>query len=278
MNNTKVDVRIKMLSPLMHYGDERLGTMQIMRTNKFLYKGEFIDVPVYSGNGFRGQFRRVAMRDYLEKLGIAEEGISEKLYYTLFTGGSLTGGARYEEVGDRLHLRKMCPPLALLGSAIGDKIIQGKMKSAIFQPVCKEMQDYTGIESDISFYDMLEEVFYTRKDDLKSVTYNIKEEEEKKKKDNPVQMKYEAQCLASGSELVGTIIIENSNKVEESLLQATLKKIEEVPFIGGKSAAGHGKIELDYEKLEDKETYYNYLEENKEEIRTWLRELEGALK
>lgn len=278
MNNTKVDINIKLLSPLMHYGDERLGTMQIMRTNKFLYKGEFIDIPVYSGNGFRGQFRRIAMRDFLDKIGLAEEGISEKLYYTLFTGGSLTGGSRYEEIGNRMYLRKMCPPLALLGSAIGDQIIQGKMKSAIFLPICKETVEYTGKESDISFYDMLEDIFYTRKDDLKSVTYNINKDQEGKKNDNPVQMKYEAQCLSAGTELTGTIIIENSDKVEESMLNATLKKIKEIPFIGGKSAAGHGKISLSFDELESEEVYYNYLEENKDEIRQWVRDLEGALK
>lgn len=277
MNNIKIDINMKLLSPLSHFGDERLGTMQIMRTNKFLYNGEFIDIPVYSGNAFRGQFRRIAMRDYLERIGIAEEGISEKLYYALFTGGSLTSSTRYEEVGGRRYLRKMCPPLALLGSALGDKILQGKMKSAIFLPVCKETQDFTGIESDESFYDMLEEVFYTRKDDLKSVQYNINQEE-KKKKDDPVQMKYEMQCLSAGTELTGTIVVENVNKVEESMLNSTLKKLQEVPYIGGKSAAGHGKVDIKYEELESEKTYYNYLEENKEEIRTWIRELEGVLK
>lgn len=278
MNNIKIDVRMKLLSPLSHFGDERLGTMQIMRTNKFLYNGEFIDIPVYSGNGFRGQFRRIAMRDYLERLGIAEEGISEKLYYTLFTGGALVGGARYVEVGERRRIRKMCPPLALLGTAIGDQILQGKMKAPIFLPICKETVDYTGIESDISFYDMLEEVFYTRKDDLKSVEYNIKEEVAKKKNDDPVQMKYEMQCLSAGTELIGTIVIENVNKIEEAMVNATLKKLKEVPFIGGKSSAGHGEVDIKYDELTNEETYYNYLEENKEEIRQWIREIEGVLK
>lgn len=268
---------MKLLSPLSHFGDERLGTMQIMRANKFLYNGEFIDIPVYSGNGFRGQFRRIAMRDYLERLGIAEEGVSEKLYYTLFTGGSLVGGARYVEVGERRRIRKLCPPLALLGTAIGDQILQGKMKAPIFLPICKETQDYTCIESDISFYDMLEEVFYTRKDDLKSVEYNIKKEE-KEKKGDPVQMKYEMQCLSAGTELIGTMIIENVNEVEEAMVNATLKKLKEVPFIGGKSAAGHGQVDIQHDKLESEETYYNYLEENKEEIRQWIREVEGVLK
>ncbi len=276
MNNIKVDVRIKLLSPLMHFSDERMGTMQIMRTNKFLYDGEFVDIPVYSGNGFRGQFRRVAMRDYLEKLGIADEGVSEKLYYTLFTGGSLVGGTRFEEVGERKRIRAMCPPLALLGTALGDQILQGKMKTPIFLPICLETEDYTDIAGNTSFYDMLEEVFYTRKDDLKSVDYNVTSDE--KKKDNPVQMKYEAQCLSAGSELVGTIILENCNEVEESMLNATLKKIQEIPFIGGKSAAGHGKIELKYAGLKTEEVYYKYLEDTRDDIRQWIRETEEALK
>lgn len=278
MRNIKIDINFKLLSPLSHFGDERLGTMQIMRTNKFYCDGEFIDIPVYSGNGFRGQFRRIAMKDYLEKLDIVDEGVSEKLYYMLFTGGSLTGGARYEEVGERRKVRKMCPPLALLGTALGDQILQGKMKSSIFIPVCKEAQEYTGKESNISFYDMLEEVFYTRKDDLKSVDYNITEEKEKKKKENPVQMKYEAQCLSAGTELTGQIIIENANEMEESMFNATMKKMKEIPFIGGKSSAGHGKVDIDYTELEDEKTYYNYLEDNKEEIRAWIREVEKELK
>lgn len=277
MRTKKIDIRMKLLSPLSHFGDERLGTMQIMRTNKFLYDGEFIDIPVYSGNGFRGQFRRIAMRDYLERIGIAEEGISEKLYYTLFTGGSLVGGARYDEVGERRRIRRLCPPLALLGTALGDQIIQGKMKAPLFLPICKETVDYTGVESDMSFYDMLQEVFYTRKDDLKSVEYNIKKEEGEKKGD-PVQMKYEMQCLSAGTELIGTMIIENVNEVEEAMVNATLKKLKEVPFIGGKSAAGHGQVDMQYDELESEEAYYKYLEENKEEIRQWIREVEEVLK
>ena len=91
-------------------------------------------------------------------------------------------------------------------------------------------------------------------------------------------MKYEMQCLSAGTELTGTIVVENVNKVEESMLNSTLKKLQEVPYIGGKSAAGHGKVDIKYEELESEKTYYNYLEENKEEIRTWIRELEGVLK
>ena len=234
MNNIKVDINIRLLSPLAHFGDERMGTMQLMRTHKLKYGDEFIDVPCYSGNAFRGVFRRRIMRDYLERLGITDEGVTKNLYYMLFTGGALTSGSRYEEVGERRLLRRMCPPLALLGTALGSQMPQGKMKSSVFLPVCKETADYTGIDEDISFYDMLEDVFYTRRDDLKSVEANITDDD--KEKHDPTQMKYEMQCLSAGTQLNGQIVVENANKIEEACLHAGLKLIEEVPFIGGKSS------------------------------------------
>ncbi|MFR7363907.1 MAG: hypothetical protein ACLUTP_06040 [Terrisporobacter sp.] len=275
----KKDITLKLLSPLMHYGDERMGTMQIARCMKFEYDGEFIDIPVYSGNAFRGIMRRIAMRDFLEKIGIAEEGISPKLYYLLFTGGTLTGGGRFCEIGEKREMRRLCPPLSLFGSAIGDQIPEGKMKVGIFKPICKETEDYTGKHSDISFYDMLEEIFYTRRDDLKSTNCDlIQDSEDKKdKKENPVQMKYDMQALSAGAKLISSIIIENSNDIEESCLESIIEKFKEMPYIGGKSATGHGEVEITYEGNKDSNLYYDYLEQNKEEIRNWLRDLEGKL-
>lgn len=271
-----INIKFELQSPLSHFGDERLGVMQITRTNKFRVGDEYVDVPVYSGNAFRGLFRRLAMRDFLENLGMADEGISEKLYYALFTGGSLSGGSRFEEVGDNLELQKMCVPLALLGTALGDKMIQGKMKSSIFIPVCKETIDYTNIESDISFYDMLEDIFYTRSDDLKSISFNVKKDE--KEKENPTQMKYESQCLSAGTVLVGTVSLENSNELEESFFHAVMKKLEKSPHIGGKSSTGHGKVKIEYDELVDENIYYNYLQENKDLIKAYMRKIEEALK
>ena len=155
----KINLKMKLLSPLAHFGDERMGTMQVMRTMKFQHNGESVDVPVYSGNGFRGTLRRIAMKDYLDRIGILEEGISAKLYYMLFTGGALTSGSRYNEIGEKRRMRTMCPPLSLFGTAIGDQIPEGKMKVGILKPICKETQDFTGIESDKSFYDLLEDIF-----------------------------------------------------------------------------------------------------------------------
>lgn len=274
MSANKVNIKMKLLSPLSHYSDERMGTMQVARTMKFEHEGEFLDIPIYTGNAFRGQLRRIAMRDFLEKIGIVEEGISAKLYHLFFTGGALTSGSRYTETGKKREMREKCPALSLFGTAIGDQIPEGKMKVGIFKPICKETASFTGVESSVSFYDLLEENFYTRRDDLKSNHFNINESE---KHNNPVQMKYEQQNLSAGTDLVSRIIIENANEIETSCLISILDKFKEVPFIGGKSSVGHGEVDVDFDYKGNSKAYYGYLEENKEDIRAWVRELEGTL-
>lgn len=270
----KTNIKLKLLAPLMHAGDERMGTMQIQRTLKFEVNGEYIDIPVYSGNAFRGQLRRIAMRDYLKRVGIADEGISAKLYHLFFTGGALTSGSRFNEVGNKRLMREMCPALSLFGSAVGDQVPEGKMKVGIFKPICRETIEYTGIESDKSLYDMLEETFYTRRDDLKFKDYNITNET---KNENATQMKYEIQGLSAGTELISRIIIENSNEIEVSCLSSIIEKFKDNPFIGGKSAVGHGEVIVNCNIDSDSEKYYKYLEDNKEDIRKWIRDLEGKL-
>ena len=50
-----------------------------------------------------------------------------------------------------------------------------------------------------------------------------------------------------------------------------------MPYIGGKSATGHGEVKITYNIDVDENIYYNYLDEHKEEIRNWLREVESVL-
>lgn len=279
MENRKIDIKLTLLSPISHFSDERMGTMQVQRYNKFKIDGKFVDIPVFSGNGFRGQLRRIMMREYLEKIDIADEGVSQKLYHALFTGGALEGSTSYEEMEEFETIKKMCPPLALLGSALGDKIMQGKFKSSIFIPVAKETELYTNTKSDISIYEMLQDVFYTRSDTLKTKEdVKIVTLKDEKEKEGPTQMKYEQQGLSAGTEMVGTVRIEHGNDIEESCLNGALERLKEMPYIGGKSSAGHGKVNIEYNNLVKSNIYYNYLEENKERMRTWIRKLEKNLK
>lgn len=270
----KTNIKLKLISPLIHGSDEKTGIIQLQRTLKFEVDGEYIDIPVYSGNAFRGQLRRIAMRDYLERIGIADEGISTKLYHLLFAGGLLTTGSIYFEIKNKRLIREMCPPLSLFGCAIGDQLYEGKMKVGIFKPICRETVEYTGIESNKSLYDMIDETFFSRRDDLSFKDFNITDDTTY---ENPVKMKYEIQGLSAGTELISRIIIENSKEIEESCLSSIVERFKEEPFIGGKSSVGYGEVIVNCNIDSDSSKYYTYLEENKEAIRRWIREVEGSL-
>lgn len=270
----RINMELLLKSPLLHFSDERMGTMQVARTMKYKYNDKYIDIPVLSGNALRGELRRIAMDDYLKRIDVKDEGISAKLYYVLFTGGALTSGSRFTEIAQKRIMRRMCPPLSLFGAAIGDQIPEGKLKVSIFKPICKELNEYNNKKSEISFYDMLQEIFYTRRDDLKSKDINITDET---KNENAQQMKYEAQGLSAGTTLEGNIVIESANEIDISCLFSILENFKKQPFIGGKSATGHGEVEVNQDMTGETEKYYKFLEENKEDIKKWLRGVEEDL-
>lgn len=273
----KITIKFKLLSSLMHYGDEITGITRFTRTLKFNYNGEYIEAPVYSGNAFRGLLRRLTMRDYLRNIDKINDGISEKLYHSLFSGGAITVGTDFCEMEEIKIARCMCPPLSLLGSILGDQMFEGKLKIGILKPICKELVDYTGIESNTSFYEMLEGIYHTRMDTSK---FSTDVEIFGAKYDNPVQMKYEMQSLCAGTELISRIYLENATELEQSCFTAMLEIFEESPFLGGKASIGYGEVKLEYDKenMVSSELYYNYLKENKESILNWITEIESKLK
>lgn len=272
--NKKFDIKIRLLSPLMHYGDEMSGTMQTARKMPFRVGNEYIDIPVFSGNALRGIIRRLLMQDLLEKIGYSVSSVSQNVYYTLFSGGALKSGG-----GIDLEFKKMlkenCPALVLLGSAFGNQMTEGKMKVDISKPVCSEMNDYNVNKSDISIFDgMLSDVFHTRLDSLKSNVEVCGDCEEKQ----VVQMKYEAETLSAGTVLETGIYLECASELEVSCAEYALNLLKNHGYIGGKSASGYGKISLEFNNSDDNgELYKNFVDEHKEEIRNFIAYLEQYL-
>lgn len=266
-----VKLTIKLESSLIHTSDESMGTTQGIRTMKYVVDGEALDIPVYSGNALRGLIRRLLMRDYITRVFEKPvECISEKLYYLLFVGGSLQSGEGGENLEQKRELRIKCPPLSLLGTAIGNSMIQGKMKVGICVPQCEELMG-PGYPS---VWDLREETFYVRKDDLKTA-YDVPAKVEKR--DNAVQMKYETQALAAGTILDTYLDLLIPNEIEVACMGRAIELLQEFGYIGGKAQAGHGKITLTASEAIDSKPYLDYIEENKEELAAWLTEVDKTL-
>lgn len=273
MNIMRFDLKIKCLSPLAHFGDEMCGTMQTARRIKYRVGDRYIDVPVYSGNALRGILRGLLMQDLLEKLDMSVKSISQAVFYTLFNGGSLKSGG-IEDLEFKDKLTECCPALVLMGSAFGNQMTEGKAKVGILRPICCELNDYNTNQTDTSLYSgMINEVFQTRHDRLKSKTENVSDAYEVPKE--TVQMKYEFEVLSPGTELETEICVEYGNELEQSCMAYAIELLKQSGHLGGKSSEGYGKVEITCDSNVTGELYNKFVDENKDKIKEFLEYLKG---
>lgn len=212
------------------------------------------------------------MKDYLELAGI--EKISAKCYHTLFTGGALKSGVSLSTMDEKQQLITLIPPISLLGAAVGDTILQGKMQFGICYPVCKELNAYNTQQSDVCYKEYITETFHTRKDDTKSEVLGLSDEV---CNDTPVQMKYDFEGLAAGTQLETTVEIDNANDIELACMARMMNLLLGKSKIGGKNSIGYGNIKVDFEPLDDT-VYVNFVKDNKEAICAYIADLSEKLK
>ncbi len=250
----KYNVSMILQSPLSHNDEQALSTTTPFRKMKIMVDGDPMDVPVYTGNAFRGVLRREAAKDFIEKLGIKE--LSDRQYHILYAGGMLEKGASGDVlVAQRREYRKFIPYISLFGGSVGNAVIEGRLEVGMLYPICKETAKYTGVESDKSCYELLQPIFYTHRDDREDL------------EDQTIQMKYEVECLIPGTELKTNIIVKVDTGIELSVFGATMRRWLKMPMIGGKNAVGHGLMDAHIQpELPEAKPYYDYLEEHKDEI------------
>ena len=265
------------LSPIHHGGSEDYGTTKLILTlptviiNPLTGKEEIDNIPAIHGNAVRGYLRRLIMDDYLTLLDYELD--SKKVYHFLFTGGILEALDNKDKGAINLTLKKqireMIPPISLVGSALGNQMIQGKLKVGMGDIVCAETKHYIEDYSDYDFsaYNLKGSDFGTRLDDLKE---GKKEEDEQAH-----QMKYEFEMLIRGTKFTHEFILEDCNEVEKACFYRMFQLWNERPYLGGKSGTGYGKVKLDYPEIDtlSDTAYLDYINENREEMCNLLDEL-----
>lgn len=269
------------LSPIHHGGSETYGTIKPILTLPTLVEAEngqvkVEDVPYIHGNAIRGYLRRLIMQDFLDQLKYELE--SPKIYHFLFSGGLLEASQKtYATVDTPLkkQLRENIPPVSLLGSAIGNQMIQGKLKVDLAEPICKELrryqETYEGFQ-EISSYSLKARDYGTRLDDLREYKQTEEGEDEQK-----TQMKYEFEVIVQGAKFYHEFTLTDPTIIEEACFTRMLNLWKQRPYIGGKSGSGYGKIRIEYNYEPEKEKeYIDHLKENKEDITSFLSDLEIA--
>lgn len=137
MEAVTYDFILEAATPVAHHA-ENLGNMSIlMRRKQRLPTGEFIDLPVVSGDSMRHGLREAGMLAYMEAAGLKD--LTTAALRLLFAGGQITGssGGGVSISGYR-EMVELCPPLGLLGGCVNNRMIPGRMTVDEAVLICEE--------------------------------------------------------------------------------------------------------------------------------------------
>ncbi|MEM4454443.1 MAG: hypothetical protein QXT28_07025 [Thermofilaceae archaeon] len=265
------------LTPIFSGGDEKTGTETLLRRIKFIVGDEPVEVPFISGNSIRGVLRRLLFQDFFKRVGY--EIKSTKLFY-LFSGGALEEAAEEEAGVLDLQLRRMIrsslPPLSLLGGAIANQTFSGKLTVGMALPVCRELNDFLPVKSNLSFYDYLTFTFATRHAE-RDMPESVQEKPPRgqEKAEPTVQMMYNIECFAPGTKFYHKFTLMDATPIEKSCFAWMIELWRQRPILGGKSAIGYGQVLIDYPTITfPVEPYLSFLEERRDEIVKALEKLD----
>jgi CRISPR/Cas system CSM-associated protein Csm3 (group 7 of RAMP superfamily) len=262
-------------APISHGSDEDFGMEVRLRTLEITVRddGEVYheDVPVISGNSLRGQLRDLLAEDFLDRLSTEGDTleISDTLSSAFYSGGSLERTAGAGKLNRRLihGIRDNIPPLSLLGTAIEDQMIEGRIDVGQLLPIAFETNSYTGYDEEKSVFDFVDKTFYTRQDDRVGGRQDGEDAQ---------QMKYDVQVLVPGTRLHHDLTLRSGHtNIEAACLGHAFELFGERAVIGGMSSRGHGKVEFEYEDgLPNGDAYREWIDENRADIREFVEELD----
>lgn len=271
------------LTSISHIGDTFGVNAKLRREKVIQADGTVEEVPIISGNSLRGILRDRGMLHMLQTLGygVNEEkgrvdGLSLAAFYFLFSGGALTKvGNRGIDIDEARRWREMIPLVALFGGAMGNQIMPGKCKIGKAIPICRETshvlpERFVNGGKIQSVWDLCQEEAYTRRDDEKNENLRqlivpearalledeAREKHQKLGTDEDVagktgqkqQMRYFVETIAAGTQLFWDVTLDDVTDLEFEAFAVTLAEFGRLPYIGGKSGVGHGKVEIRFDK------------------------------
>lgn len=247
------------LSPLHHGGDENTGNVRLLRSVKVMQpNGRPVRVPFISGNAIRGVLRRKLMRDLIERVEYTVA--SPKLHHALYTGGVLETSSETSAMMDiafRRQLRDAIPPIELFGTAIGNQMISGCLTVNQAMPVC--------IESEAGLPPVLR-MSTTPKRSISDFTFTTRKDDLRDESIDSSQMIVEFEIFSVGVEFTHGFVLSDPSPQAHSALGRMLSLWQGHPYIGGKTASGHGQIHIDYPDTPDERPYLDWIDANKDTV------------
>lgn len=264
------------LSPIHSGSEENMGNEKTLRTLTYNLPTGPEDVPVVSGNAIRGVLRRLIMADLLERVGYipADAKGQVRLYHSLFAGGVLEAvnekDSGYIDLALKRQIRAILPPVALLGTAIRNQMLEGKVDVAYAVPRAKELAGF--LRSDEAYPitatlgDLQRQTFNTRRDEMA--------QDAKAGGDNSSQMLHTWWYIPPGTVFQHGFVGHALSDVEAACLGHMIALWSARPRLGAKAGTGNAEIRLDYRNVPEPGAYLDFVAANRDDILKMLQVLE----
>jgi hypothetical protein len=270
----EISIKITTLSPFAHGGDQKAGNATLFRRQNIMCSnGAMLSLPFYAGNSLRGQIRDMLADDFIQSLGMKPRKdvppVMLWFFHVLYSGGALEesgsdlkalmskfGNNGAVRAGGILEFRDTIPHLSVLGSAMGNRILEGRAMFSDFRPRCKE---YGTGEKDAA--ELFEWTFITRREDHEE---HIEHH----------GMIANTECLKAGNIMDGGIdVYGHASDLERSAIGRGLELIQERGMLGAENRRGLGSVNVEVGNMPDSSPYNQYISDNKAKIIEYLKEV-----
>lgn len=239
-------------SSIAHAGETR-GTMTMLRREIVIQpNGQALNIPIISGNAFRGRLRRIGeelLRDVLQYEG----ELSLPVAHALRGGGSLTKTAGTPLSGQRLQqLRILVPLIGVFGCAGGGRIIDGALKVGKVVPHFAETAHLVPDikDSGTPAFRSTQLETYTRQDDssdhsfatVTAVKIDPEGFPEQETSDTQQLMLYRIETFPAGTIFSTWIQLDRASDLEISFFKEVLEAFATRGHIGGRNGRGMGQV------------------------------------
>ena len=268
----EIPIQFTTLSPLAHGSDQKAGNATLFRRMQIITTTNgSLNLPFYAGNAFRGELRDLLADNLLENIEKTRKQLTKWFFYIIYSGGSLSDNADAAKVFSKMlgkdgaikgqgfrEFRDILPGLSVLGSAMGNRIIPGRINISDFRPECYEWAN--GEKHVGQLFDWL---YLTRRED----------DEDHAEGEN-ASMIANTEVIKPGITFHGGIDIHDYiSDLEKSALGMGLELLQKKGYIGADNRRGFGKIKVEIKNCPDSSLHEKYLKENKEGIIKYLGNL-----
>lgn len=276
----QIAINARCLTPLAHGGDNKAGNATLFRRCQIISTtGAILSLPFYAGNAVRGNVRDLLAVHFLKALGLSarrdKPAVNLWFFHALFAGGALDDGKTTAAIQKQLggagavraeglyRFRDMLPALSVMGTALGNRIIPGRVQFGDWLPHCVEWT-----LGDRPAAELMEWTFLTRREDHEGHADGEHH-----------GMIANSECLRTGTELTGGIdISDHTSELEKAAIARGLILLQARGYLGAENRRGLGKMEINICDLPSPDAYDQHLIDNKEAILKYLLEINAIPK